>query len=173
MEYCANDPCENEATHIIIETETPLCWTCHSAYKWGQAGPWKETVAIEDYDPEAITEASYFEIVVIDHGGATYAIRRFWSVEEFLVSSYVRRLGFAAVSSQKIEAFGKIGYYAGIDLSIDTPEVMESIDVIADRVASNDVTLNHLHHLCVVVPVNTAREARKALDRSYQEYKDE
>lgn len=37
--YCANDPCENEATHIVERSKTPLCYTCAEAYKWGQSNP--------------------------------------------------------------------------------------------------------------------------------------
>ena len=35
--YCAF--CENEATHVIVETDTPLCRTCKEVYKCGQASP--------------------------------------------------------------------------------------------------------------------------------------
>ena len=32
--YCSL--CENGATHIITETNTPLCYTCQEAYKLGK-----------------------------------------------------------------------------------------------------------------------------------------
>jgi hypothetical protein len=47
--YCANDPCESEATHMIVETKTPLCYTCYSAYLWGQSEPGVDAGPIEDY----------------------------------------------------------------------------------------------------------------------------
>ena len=49
--YCANDPCESKAVFRIVETDTPLCYTCHEAYLWGQAGPDKTTVALEELLP--------------------------------------------------------------------------------------------------------------------------
>ena len=34
MKYCFN--CDNEATHIIEETQTPICETCKMAYELGR-----------------------------------------------------------------------------------------------------------------------------------------
>ena len=42
IEYCANDPCETEATYLVRHDNgrtTPLCFTCAEAYSWGQAHP--------------------------------------------------------------------------------------------------------------------------------------
>lgn len=52
IRYCANDPCETEATHVVVETNTPLCWTCANAYEWGQASPDKRVVDIDNIDEE-------------------------------------------------------------------------------------------------------------------------
>jgi hypothetical protein len=37
MKYCAF--CETEATHVIMETDTPICTSCKDVYECGQASP--------------------------------------------------------------------------------------------------------------------------------------
>ncbi|MEE9539958.1 MAG: hypothetical protein V3V85_00510 [Candidatus Thorarchaeota archaeon] len=37
MQHCAF--CEAEATHIIEQTNTPICQSCKEVYKCGQASP--------------------------------------------------------------------------------------------------------------------------------------
>lgn len=44
MKYCANDPCEVEATVWVLPHNTPLCYTCFEAYQWGQAAPKNTTM---------------------------------------------------------------------------------------------------------------------------------
>ena len=48
MKYCSN--CDNEATQEAVhdDVRTPLCTTCATAYKWGQASP--EAVVRRLYD---------------------------------------------------------------------------------------------------------------------------
>ena len=48
--YCAN--CETEATWIIVDTKTPLCETCHTAYEWGQESPGADLMTIEEWGDE-------------------------------------------------------------------------------------------------------------------------
>ncbi|KKK56360.1 hypothetical protein LCGC14_3065300 [marine sediment metagenome] len=45
--YCANDPCESEATRLT-EKGTPLCRTCAEAHSWDTASPNGSVVLIED-----------------------------------------------------------------------------------------------------------------------------
>lgn len=49
--YCANDGCETEATHYVFYpdgTKTPLCFTCMTAYEWGQTNPTAEIATMGD-----------------------------------------------------------------------------------------------------------------------------
>jgi hypothetical protein len=47
--FCANE-CDTEATHFVMHSNgraTPLCYTCHTAYEWGQCSPNSEMQSIE------------------------------------------------------------------------------------------------------------------------------
>lgn len=50
--YCANDPCEAEATMIVEETGTPLCATCAHAFAVGQTMPKKHLRPLQPQEAE-------------------------------------------------------------------------------------------------------------------------
>ena len=54
MRYCAN--CDCEATHLVEETNTPLCTTRATAYEWGQASPDKTVICIDCVENAGDTE---------------------------------------------------------------------------------------------------------------------
>ncbi len=45
--YCVN--CESEATHIVVGELLPLCYTCHTAYQWGQNNPNAHLMDVEQF----------------------------------------------------------------------------------------------------------------------------
>ena len=51
MKYCAL--CETEATHIIEQSNMPICFTCKTAYECGQASPDNTFDEVKDEDEKA------------------------------------------------------------------------------------------------------------------------
>ena len=57
IRYCNNDGCEAEAVRAVLREDRDtyplcLCYTCATAYEWGQASPGRAVVEIEDVEPE-------------------------------------------------------------------------------------------------------------------------
>ena len=48
--YCAF--CENNASHVIKETNTPICSACRDVYENGQASPNNTIADIEEWKDE-------------------------------------------------------------------------------------------------------------------------
>lgn len=51
--YCANDPCEAEATRVILRENgvaIPMCETCRGAFRWGQINSHTEIWSLCDDD---------------------------------------------------------------------------------------------------------------------------
>ena len=50
--YCANE-CDFEAERVVLHPDgnaTPLCFTCATAYEWGQCSPDSPIAPIEDVE---------------------------------------------------------------------------------------------------------------------------
>ncbi|HEY9664830.1 MAG TPA: hypothetical protein V6C65_40845, partial [Allocoleopsis sp.] len=50
--YCGNDLCDDEATHVIKETQMPLCWCCANAYRLGSSNQ-HSLLAIDEKDEDS------------------------------------------------------------------------------------------------------------------------